>query len=71
MLIISFVQKFERGDLDGAATTLESMQQSLRILAHVPDIEDKRLQLEGLKNRLEAAASPLLVQAFTSADVGE
>jgi hypothetical protein len=47
------------------------MQQSLRILANIPDYEDRKLQLEGLKNRLEAIASPQLVLAFTSASVGK
>ena len=46
------------------------MQQSLTILANVPDYEDRKLQLEGLKNRLEAMTSPKLVQAFTSGSIG-
>ena len=46
------------------------MQKSLSVLANVVDYEDKKLQLEGLKNRLEAMASPRLVQAFTTADTG-
>lgn len=46
------------------------MQQSLAILANVPDYEDRKLQLEGLKNRLEAMTSPKLVQAFTSGSIG-
>lgn len=46
------------------------MQKSLAMLANVVDYEDKKLQLEGLKNRLEAIASPRLVQAFTAANLG-
>ncbi|KAJ4430331.1 hypothetical protein ANN_22545 [Periplaneta americana] len=60
---------FESGDIENIYTKLVSMQQSLRILANVPDYEDRKLQLEGLKNRLEAMASPMLVQALTSASV--
>lgn len=47
------------------------MQKSLGMLANVVDYEDKKLQLEGLKNRLEAIASPRLVQAFTAANLGK
>lgn len=46
------------------------MQKSLAMLVNVIDYEDKKLQLEGLKNRLEAIASPKLVQAFTAANLG-
>lgn len=46
------------------------MHKSLAMLANVVDYEDKKLQLEGLKNRLEAMASPRLVQAFTAANLG-
>lgn len=62
---------FESGDVESISAKLVSMQQSLRILVNVPDYEDRNLQLEGLKNRLEAMVSPLLVQAFTSASIGE
>lgn len=41
------------------------------MLANMMDYEDKKMQLEGLKNRLEAMASPRLVQAFTSANLGK
>lgn len=64
-------QIFESGDIESISAKLVSMQQSLRILANVPDYEDRKLQLEGLKNRLEAMTSPLLVQAFTSSSVGK
>lgn len=47
------------------------MQKSLVMLANVVDYEDKKLQLEGLKNRLEAIASPRLVQAFTAVNLGK
>ncbi|XP_014209345.1 conserved oligomeric Golgi complex subunit 7 isoform X2 [Copidosoma floridanum] len=56
---------FESGDVVNVAVKLFEMQKSLTKLANAPDHEDKKLQLEGLKNRLEAAASPKLVQAFT------
>lgn len=56
--------------MEAIANKLFSMQKSLGMLLNVVDYEDKRLQLEGLKNRLEAIASPKLVQAFTAANLG-
>lgn len=46
------------------------MQNSLKLLVSVADYEDRKLQLEGLKNRLEAIASPAVVQAFNSNNTG-
>ncbi|XP_026672147.1 conserved oligomeric Golgi complex subunit 7-like, partial [Ceratina calcarata] len=60
---------FESGDIVAIANKLFSMQKSLSMLVNVVDYEDKKLQLEGLKNRLEAMASPKLVQAFTAANL--
>ncbi|XP_076681103.1 conserved oligomeric Golgi complex subunit 7 isoform X2 [Andrena cerasifolii] len=60
---------FESGDVEAIANKLFSMQKSLTMLVNVVDYEDKKLQLEGLKNRLEAMASPKLVQAFTAANL--
>jgi len=64
-------QVFESGDIEAISNKLFSMQKSLAMLANVVDYEDKKLQLEGLKNRLEAMASPRLVQAFTAANLGK
>lgn len=63
-------QVFESGDIEAISNKLFSMHKSLAMLANVVDYEDKKLQLEGLKNRLEAMASPRLVQAFTAANLG-
>ncbi|XP_036140940.1 conserved oligomeric Golgi complex subunit 7 isoform X1 [Monomorium pharaonis] len=60
---------FESGDIEAISNKLFSMQKSLAMLASVVDYEDKKLQLEGLKNRLEAIASPRLVQAFTAVNL--
>ena len=58
------------GDIDLllATTKLNGIQASLKILTHVPDYEDRVLHVEGLKNRLEALASPKLVAAFNGVD---
>ncbi|KAK2585977.1 hypothetical protein KPH14_010552 [Odynerus spinipes] len=60
---------FESGDVEVIASKLFSMQKSLAMLLNVVDYEDKKLQLEGLKNRLEALASPKLVQAFNTGNL--
>lgn len=64
-------QIFESGDIEAISNKLFGMQKSLAMLANVVDYEDKKLQLEGLKNRLEAIASPRLVQAFTAGNLGK
>lgn len=46
------------------------MQQSLPALVHSANFEERKLQLEGFKNRLEAVASPHLVNAFTNKNIG-
>ncbi|XP_011299070.1 conserved oligomeric Golgi complex subunit 7 isoform X1 [Fopius arisanus] len=62
---------FESGDIEKIGGKVFSMQKSLSMLANAVDYEDKKLQLEGLKNRLEAMASPKLVQAFTIRNLDE
>lgn len=47
-----------------------SMQQSLVVLANSVDFEERKLQLESFKNRLEAITSPALVTAFTNKNIG-
>ncbi|KAK4882796.1 hypothetical protein RN001_006115 [Aquatica leii] len=62
---------FDSRDIDSITTKLLGMQQSLKLLVNVADYEDRKLQLEGLKNRLEAIASPSVVLAFTSNNIDE
>lgn len=69
VLATDIEEVFETHNIEQIANKLVSMQQSLSILANAADYEDRKLQLEGLKNRLEAIASPQLVQAFTSGSV--
>ncbi|XP_075989528.1 conserved oligomeric Golgi complex subunit 7 [Anticarsia gemmatalis] len=45
-----------------------AMTASLEVLSDAPDYENKRLQLETLYNRLEAAVSPPLIEALTQMD---
>lgn len=62
---------FDTKNISGIASKLVNMQQSLKLLVNVHDYEDHKLQLEGLKNRLEAIASPLILQAFTTNNAGK
>lgn len=62
---------FDSKDVNAIANKLLGMQQSLKLLINVADYEDRKLQLEGLKNRLEAMASPAVVLAFTSNNIEE
>ncbi|KAM3955548.1 conserved oligomeric Golgi complex subunit 7 [Aphomia sociella] len=50
------------------AAQVGAMTASLEVLSEAPDYENKRLQLEALYNRLEAAASPPLIDALTQMD---
>ncbi|XP_034235213.1 conserved oligomeric Golgi complex subunit 7 [Thrips palmi] len=71
LLAADLEEVFESGDIESMSSRLTKMQQSLGALTSVPDYEERRLQLEGLKNRLEAIASPRLVQAFTSGSIDQ
>ncbi|XP_059044815.1 conserved oligomeric Golgi complex subunit 7 [Achroia grisella] len=50
------------------AEQVSAMTASLEVLSEAPDYESKRLQLEALYNRMEAAASPPLIEALTQMD---
>uniref|UniRef100_A0A1B6JSV6 Conserved oligomeric Golgi complex subunit 7 n=2 Tax=Homalodisca liturata TaxID=320908 RepID=A0A1B6JSV6_9HEMI len=71
VLAADIEEVFESNNIEQIASKLVSMQQSLNILASASDYEERKLQLEGLKNRLEAIASPHLVQAFTSGSIDQ
>uniref|UniRef100_A0A023EY93 Conserved oligomeric Golgi complex subunit 7 n=2 Tax=Triatoma infestans TaxID=30076 RepID=A0A023EY93_TRIIF len=62
---------FETHNADAIASKVMSMQQSLVVLANSVDFEDRKLQLESFKNRLEAITSPALVTAFTNKNIDE
>ncbi|KAL7290045.1 hypothetical protein TKK_0015774 [Trichogramma kaykai] len=60
---------FAVNDCKAIAEKICSMQKSLAMLTKATDFNDKKLQLEGLKNRLETMATPQLIQAFTSGNL--
>lgn len=63
-------EAFDSKNIENISDKLLGMQNSLKLLVNVSDYEDRKLQLEGLKNRLEAIVSPIIVQAFTSSNAG-
>ncbi|XP_026725563.1 conserved oligomeric Golgi complex subunit 7 [Trichoplusia ni] len=54
--------------LSELADQVSAMTASLEVLSDAPDYETKRLQLETLYNRLEAAISPPIIEALTQMD---
>ncbi|XP_043223970.1 conserved oligomeric Golgi complex subunit 7-like [Amphibalanus amphitrite] len=58
----------ESGSLQQMADKVAALQQSLDVLGHVSDYEERRQTLEEHRNRLEATASPHLVAAITDND---
>lgn len=66
ILLNDLEEVFDSKNIEAISAKILGMQQSLKLLVNVADYEDRRLQLEGLKNRLEAIASPSIVQAFTT-----
>ncbi|XP_037073174.1 conserved oligomeric Golgi complex subunit 7-like [Pollicipes pollicipes] len=60
---------FESGSLQQMASKVAALQQSLAVLAHVSDYEERRQTLEDHRNRLEATVSPHLVSAISAGDV--
>ncbi|XP_035211268.1 conserved oligomeric Golgi complex subunit 7-like isoform X2 [Stegodyphus dumicola] len=57
---------FDSGDINAIAMKLVGMQNSLEILADVPDYQERCFRLENLKDRLEAMISPRLIAAFNT-----
>lgn len=49
---------------------LAAMQNSLAMLVDTPDYSEKCVQLEALKNRLEALTSPQIVSTFNTHSTG-
>lgn len=71
VLVNDLEEVFDSKNIEGISSKIMGMQNSLKLLVNVGDYEDRKLQLEGLKNRLEAIASPAIVQAFTTGNTGK
>uniref|UniRef100_A0A6P7F1E8 Conserved oligomeric Golgi complex subunit 7 n=1 Tax=Diabrotica virgifera virgifera TaxID=50390 RepID=A0A6P7F1E8_DIAVI len=66
ILVNDLEEVFDSKNVENISNKILGMQNSLKLLVNVPDYENRKLQLEGLKNRLEAIASPSIVQAFNT-----
>ncbi|KAJ8983014.1 hypothetical protein NQ317_014311 [Molorchus minor] len=66
VLVNDLEEIFDSKNIEHISNRIIGMQNSLKLLVNIPDYEDRKLQLEGLKNRLEAIASPAVVQAFNT-----
>ncbi|CAG9855604.1 unnamed protein product [Phyllotreta striolata] len=66
VLVNDLEDVFDSKNIEAISNKILGMQTSLKLLVNVADYENRKMQLEGLKNRLEAIASPSIVQAFNS-----
>uniref|UniRef100_A0A8B9HID2 Conserved oligomeric Golgi complex subunit 7 n=1 Tax=Astyanax mexicanus TaxID=7994 RepID=A0A8B9HID2_ASTMX len=64
-------ETFKTQDVAVISSKLAAMQSSLAMLVDTPDYSEKCVQLEALKNRLEALASPQIVSTFNTLSTGE
>ncbi|XP_030622957.1 conserved oligomeric Golgi complex subunit 7 [Chanos chanos] len=64
-------ETFKTQDVAVISAKLAAMQSSLTMLVDTPDYSEKCVQLEALKNRLEALASPQIVGAFNSLSIDQ
>ncbi|EDV94644.1 conserved oligomeric Golgi complex subunit 7 [Drosophila grimshawi] len=60
---------FERNDLKGVCDKLTALQKSLQAQEQLPGHAERQTQVEDFKNRLEAMASPSLVQCFAESNL--
>ncbi|XP_037952193.1 conserved oligomeric Golgi complex subunit 7-like [Teleopsis dalmanni] len=62
---------FERNDLNGVCERLVALQKSLQAQEQLPGHAERQSHVEDFKNRLEALASPNVVQCFAEANVNQ
>lgn len=70
-LISELEDLFERNDLLKICEKLNTLQKSLIAQEGLSGQSDRKNQVEGFKNRLEALASPSVVQCFSVGDIGK
>ncbi|XP_039493422.1 conserved oligomeric Golgi complex subunit 7 [Drosophila santomea] len=63
-LLAELEDGFERNDLKGVCDKLIALQKSLHAQEQLPGHAERQTQVEDFKNRLEALASPSVVQCF-------
>lgn len=68
-LVAELEDFFEQNEMTKACDKLNALQRSLVAQVGLPGQSEREVQIEGFKNRLEALASPTVVQCFTNNDV--
>lgn len=68
-LISELEDCFEHNNMKGAFEKLLSLQKSLQVQEQLPGHAERLTQVEDFKNRLEALASPNVVQCFAESDL--
>ncbi|TMW45657.1 hypothetical protein DOY81_009265 [Sarcophaga bullata] len=68
-LISELEDSFERNDLKSVCDKISALQKSLQAQEQLPGHSDRQSQVEDFKNRLEALASPNVVQCFAEGSV--
>ncbi|XP_061389666.1 conserved oligomeric Golgi complex subunit 7 [Musca vetustissima] len=68
-LISQLEDSFEKNDLKSVCDKIAALQKSLQAQEQLPGHEDRKSQVEDFKNRLEALASPSLVQCFAEGNI--
>ncbi|XP_014095698.3 conserved oligomeric Golgi complex subunit 7 [Bactrocera oleae] len=68
-LISELEDCFEHNNMKGAFEKLLSLQKSLQVQEQLPGHAERLTQVEDFKNRLEALASPNVVQCFSEGDL--
>ncbi|SPP80916.1 conserved oligomeric Golgi complex subunit 7 [Drosophila guanche] len=68
-LLAELEDGFERNDLKGACEKLIALQKSLLAQEQLPGHAERLTQVEDFKNRLEALASPSVVQCFAESNL--
>lgn len=70
-LLTEAEEVLEAGDLQAAAEKVAQLQRCLSVLSQTPDSEDRAALLHSLQLRIEATASPHVVEAFTHHNLSE
>uniref|UniRef100_T1PIT1 Conserved oligomeric Golgi complex subunit 7 n=1 Tax=Musca domestica TaxID=7370 RepID=T1PIT1_MUSDO len=68
-LLSQLEDSFEKNDLKSVCDKISALQKSLAAQEQLPGHEERKSQVEDFKNRLEALASPSLVQCFAEGNV--
>ncbi|XP_075166346.1 conserved oligomeric Golgi complex subunit 7 [Haematobia irritans] len=68
-LLSELEDSFERNDLKSVCEKIAALQKSLQAQEQLPGHDERKSQVEDFKNRLEALASPSLVQCFAEGSV--